>query len=120
MTNEIIDLDILRPTKKILKLDGKEIDVSFIPTAITFDIDDMLRELRSISKKEIEKGKEECRKAFDLSIKICVAFTENSYPEMDYDWFCKNTTAPQVSAFIKEIESALVSSYKGVAQYGKK
>jgi hypothetical protein len=118
--NEIIDLDILKPAKKILKLNGKEIDVSFIPTAITFDIDTMLSELRNISKKEIEKGEEECKKAFDLSIRICVSFAENSYTEMDYDWFSKNTTAPQINAFIKAIEEALVASYKGVSDYGKK
>jgi hypothetical protein len=118
--NEIVDLDILRPAKKILKLNGKEIDVSFIPTAITFDIDRMLGELREIPRKQIEKGGEECKRAFDLSIKICVAFAENSYPEMNYDWFSKNTTAPQINVFIKEIESALIASYKGVSDYGKK
>lgn len=118
--SEIIDLDILRPAKKIIRLNGKEIDVSFIPTAITFDIDKMLGELRKISKKDIEKGGEGCRKAFELSIDICATFVENAYPEMDRKWFIQNTTAPQVNAFIKEIEVALMASYKGVSDYGKK
>ena len=118
--NEIIDLDILRPAKKILKLNGKEIDVSFIPTAITFDIDNMLSDLSKIPLKEIEKGGEACKKSFDISIKICSTFCENSYPEMNYDWFAKNTSAPQLNVFIQEIRSALMASYKGVAEYGKK
>lgn len=118
--SEVIDLDILRPAKKIIRLGGKEIDVSFIPTAITFDIDSMLAELRKISKKDIEKGGEVCKKAFDLSVGVCSVFVENAYPEMDKAWFIQNTTAPQITAFIKEIESALIASYKGVNDYGKK
>lgn len=118
--NEIIDLDILRPAKKILKLDGKEIDVSFVPTAITFDIDKMMNELAKIPLKEIEKGGEQSKKAFDISAKICSIFCENTNPEMDYDWFCKNTSAPQVNVFINEIKQALIASYKGVEVYGKK
>lgn len=118
--SDVIDLDILRPSRKILKLNGKEIDVSFIPTAITFDIDKMLGELRKIPRKEIEKGGEECKKAFDLSIKVCSTFTENSYPEMNYEWFRKNTNPQQINVFIKAIEMALIDSYKGVSEYGKK
>ena len=38
-TEGIVDLDILKPPKKIIKLGGVQIDVSFVPCGITWEID---------------------------------------------------------------------------------
>ena len=116
----VIDLDILRPERRIVTIAQKEIDVSFIPCGITFDIDRITFELQKIPEKKIKDGGEECRKAFDLTIELCAAFTSHLYPEMDKTWFSRNADAVQINAFANAIKEALVASYKGVADYGKK
>ena len=40
--SNVIDLDILRPEQKLVKLGGHEIDLSFIPCGITFEIDQIV------------------------------------------------------------------------------
>lgn len=117
---EVTDLDILRPTKAIVKIGGKEIDVSFVPCGITFDLDKITEELRGIPEKKIKEGGAECKKAFTLAIKMCSLFCAHSYPDMDENWFLHNVDAMQVNAFANVIKDALMSSYKGVAEYGKK
>lgn len=118
---EVIDLDILRPEKRVVKITGKEIDVSFVPCAITFDLDEVMKELKAIPIKDIERNKNGmAQKAFDLAIKECAIFAKNQHPEMDEDWFKKNVTVPQVQVFSKAIEQALLDAYKGVNEYGKK
>lgn len=116
----VIDLDILRPEQKIVKLAGKEIDVSFIPCGITFDIDRLTRELQKIPAKKIELGGEECRKAFDIAVEMCSTFAAHNNPEMTKEWFMKNVDASQINTFSNAIKEALIASYKGVADYGKK
>jgi len=116
----VIDLDILRPESKFIRLNGKDFDVSFIPCGITFDIDNLTQQLVKIPEKKILAGGDECKKAFDLSVKICSLFVSNTNPEMDTEWFRKNIDATQINVFAKEIQSALTASYKGVADYGKK
>ena len=62
---EILDLDLLRPDPKVIKLGGKEIDVSFIPCGITFDVDRITREISELGIEAIKKGGEHERKAWD-------------------------------------------------------
>lgn len=116
----VIDLDILRPEQKIIHLGGKDFDVSFIPCGITFDVDTIVQELAKIPQKKIASGGAECQKAFDLAVKLCSVFVKHHNPEMDEVWFKKNVDVVQINMFAKEIQLALASSYKGVADYGKK
>ena len=46
--SKVIDLDILRPDSKLIKLGGKEIDVSFIPCGITFELDSIVQQLLKV------------------------------------------------------------------------
>ena len=45
---EVVDLDILRPAPRMIKLGGHKIDLSFVPCGITFDIDKISRRLVEI------------------------------------------------------------------------
>jgi hypothetical protein len=117
---EVIDLDIFRPEQKIIRLNGRDIDVSCIPCGITFDIEDLSEQMRKIPAKKIQEGKEDCRKAFDLSIQMCSIFCSRKYPDMTVDWFRDNVNTIQINAFVNEIKDALVKSYKGISEYGKK
>ena len=120
--SNIVDLDILRPESRNVKLNGKVFDVSFVPTGCTFEIDSIIRELQGIT---LKKGKEltddsdATKKAFDLTIRLCVAFVSHKCPEMDADWFMKSTSPQQVKVFAEAIKEALVSSYAGVEAYSK-
>lgn len=113
------DLDVLRPEARFVKIGDKEIDVSFIPCGITFDIDSIMRELGQIDQKKILENGEETEKAFDLSIKLCAIFCEHKYPEMNEQWFRWNADVFQVKAFSDAIQEALSRAYAGVETSSK-
>ncbi len=130
---DIIDLDILKPPSRMVKLKAREIDVSFIPCAITFDIEEIRLELvelvKDIEAKTGKKGAAALESATDgpndkrvleLGVKMCVAFCAVKFPDMDVDWFMTNTSPAQVAAMSQEIQLALTQSLKGVVDHQKK
>jgi len=121
--SNIVDLDILRPEARMVRLAKKEFDVSFVPTGCTFEIDTIVRELQNITlkagAKELTDDTAATKKAFDLTIRLCVAFISHKCPEMDVNWFLENTSPQQVKVFAEAIKEALVSSYAGVEAYSK-
>lgn len=114
MSSAVLDLDVLRPPRRVVKLGGKEIDVSFIPVGITFDIDEINQEIAKLDIEKLQAGGEEVRKAFDLSVKLCVAFCQWKYPELDEVWFRQNVDAQQMRRLAEEIRDALTRAYKGI------
>jgi hypothetical protein len=117
--SDIVDLDILRPKKQVVRLAQKIIDVSCIPCGITFEIDQIMRELSMLDQKKITEGGEEARKALDLTIKMCVTFASVEYPDMNENWFRKKVSVEQAKAMADVIKDSLLKSYEGVKQYGK-
>ena len=115
MSNAVLDLDVLRPAKRIVKLGGHEIDVSFVPVALTFDLDEIEQERVKLDLTKIQNGdRKEIKKAFDLSVKLCVAFCQWKHPEMDEQWFRQNVDVQQMSQLGEEIRQALTRAYKGI------
>jgi hypothetical protein len=129
----VTDLDVLRNESKIVHIGGKDIDVSFIPCAITFDLDTIMQELNLVStkemildpKKELDYSDEEkniskiernknVKNAFELSVRMCALFCEHNYPEMTYEWFMTNTDASQIKKFSNAIRDTLMKAYNGV------
>jgi len=117
--SKIIDLDILRPTPQIIKIGGKEIDVSFIPCGITFDLDLIVQELMGLDQDKIRTNREEMERAFGLGIKLCSVFCKVKYPELDETWFRLNTSAEQINAFSKAIQASLNRIYAGITEHSK-
>jgi len=117
--NNVVDLDVLRPPERIVKLGGNEIDVSFVACGITFEVDDIVRRLGVFDKATLEKGGEEAREAFKLSVELCSLFCRRKYPEMTPEWFLEHTEPRQLTVFTQEIQGALVRSLAGVEQYPK-
>lgn len=115
----IIDLDLLRPKKKIVKLAGKEIDVSFIPCGITFEIDSFIREINLSDKEQLLQGGEETKRIFDATIKLCSTFCKIKYPEMNEEWFRSNVSPEQVQILAEAIQESLLQGYKAVEEYSK-
>jgi hypothetical protein len=122
MSNTVMDLDIIRPQANIVRINNKEFDLSFIPTGITFEVDELVNQkLAKLDYKKIKEEKDsgEIRKAFDLSVELCVtllSFWDSSITE---EWFLRNTSSGQVEKLVSVITSALEVSYEGVKQYGK-
>ena len=115
----VLDLDILRPEPRIVKIGGKEIDVSFVPTGITFDLDGIMQELIKIDAKKIKTDPEMSKRAFDLGVKLCVVYSEHKYRDMNEEWFRNNTSSAQIEAFAKAIQEALIASYSGIGDHAK-
>jgi hypothetical protein len=117
--SNVIDLDILRPAKKLVKIGGREIDISFIPCGITFDLDKIVRELVNLDTKKIQSDEKEMKHAFDLGIRLCAVFCSHKFPEMNEAWFLENASADQINAFTQAIQAALMESYEGVGRHSK-
>ena len=111
---KIEDLDVLRPEPKFIRLGGKDIDISFIPCGITFEVDALIQELGMISQEDLSKGGEEARKGFDLSIALCATFCSHKHPELTKEWFLENVDGAQIKGFSLAIREALVRAYAGV------
>ena len=118
MTN-VIDLDILRPDQQIIKIGGKEIDVSFVPCGITFDLDAIVQQLTKLDTKRIKSDPKEMRRAFELGVELCAVFCSHKYPEMDSNWFKDNASGEQIKVFTESIQKALMDSYAGVQAHTK-
>jgi hypothetical protein len=114
------DLDILRPEPRIIRIGGKEIDVSFIPCGITFEVDSIVQELSKIDATKLSGTDPEVKKGFVLSIQLCLAFCTYRYPELNQEWFEQNVSASQIKVFAGAIEDALKLAYAGVSDTTKK
>lgn len=112
------DLDVLRPSPEYVKLAGKKIDISFIPSGVALDIMAMRQKLEELTNspekiKKIEKGGGEALESFDLSAGICAKITESQHSEMTKEWLLKNTDVLQLQKLIEHVTNAVFSSLEG-------
>jgi hypothetical protein len=119
MDREVIDLDVLRPPPQFVKLGGNKIDISFIPCALTFEVDRLAQELGKLDLVEVNKGGKAAEKAFDIAIDLCAVFCSAKHPEMTKDWFMQNTDPVQINRLAETIQSTLQRSYAGAEAYSK-
>ena len=111
---KVLDLDTLRPESVFIKVGGKDIDVSFLPTAITWDVDKIIQELSTFNKDELLKNNDNTKRAFDLSVKLCAVFCEHKYPELNEEYFLDNCDANQIKIFVEAIKETLIKAYNGI------
>lgn len=116
---DIQDLDILRPEPKLIKLCGKKIDISFIPVGITFEVDRITRELGKFTVEELSTDPKKGAAGLDLTIKLCAAFVSHQHPELDEEWFRRNTTGEQIEALALTIRDLLNQSFEAVEAHSK-
>lgn len=114
---DVIDLDVLRPEPRMLLLAGRQIDVSFVPAGVTFELEALVREMSGLNAEQVQEGGEAARRGFELAIDLCVLFCRRKFPDMDREWFLSNTDAGQLGAFAAAVKDALVRSYEGVNRY---
>ena len=111
----IHDLDVLRPKPEFVKLGGKEIDISFIPSGIALEIMGMQSELTGLTNTaekvaEIKAGGDGALKSFEITAEICAKITEAQHKEMTKEWLLKNTDVLQLKALIEYITQAMLGS----------
>jgi len=117
MPDNVLDLDVLNPKPRIVKIGGMEIDVSFVPVGITFDVDEIVQEMATFSVEELEKTGDQARRALELSVRLCSLFCSVKYPALDEAWFQGNASPGQIMSFSEVIKDTLTSSYQGVEEY---
>ncbi len=119
--DSVIDLDILAPKQKLIKLNGKTINLSFIPVGILFDVDDIVARINSLDQEKIGNGNtDEMKKAFEASIDLCAIFCTLEHPEMDAKWFKSKVNNVQVEKLAALISQTLMEGYAGATRHSEK
>ena len=113
--SSVLDLDVLRPKDARVVLGGNDIDVSFIPLALTWDINDLLTQSSALDQEKLNANDtDEVKKAFNLSVTMCAIFCVHQYPEMDEAWFEQHASLGDITALGVKIREALVRAYEGI------
>lgn len=120
----VYDLDILRPPPEYVKLAGKQIDISFIPSGIAIDFLTMQRKLSELADtdekiKKLDNGEKESKGSWEIIAGLCAKITESQYPEMNKEWLLKNTNVDQLSVLMERISIAIKKSLKMEEDEGK-
>ncbi|XID91035.1 hypothetical protein ACF3MZ_21285 [Paenibacillaceae bacterium WGS1546] len=90
MQPKILDLDKIITTQRLIRLAGREIDVSKIPSRVTLEIAEKADTLKS-------GGKESFPLVLDMIVKIC----KPSCPDITKDWIVDNTSLDQLIRLIE-------------------
>ncbi len=93
---EILDLDVIKPKKRLVKLSGKEIDVTVIPFDIMIEIADNYDKFQALALEKGEIKGEELKAVLELLYKITINICGNSRPEITEDWLKKNVDLVQM------------------------
>ena len=119
MNGEVVDLDTLRPPPKVVKLAGHEIDVSYVPCAITWEVDRIVNEMMTLDRQKLvdEPAGNDAKKAFDLAVDLCVTFCTWKHPDLTKEWFLDNTDPRQINMLATTIQETLRKSYEGIEAY---
>ena len=112
------DLDVLRPSPEYVRLGGKDIDVSFIPSGIAMDIMGLQQELVKLTGtpeklKKIDSGGKETRRSFEIAAEVCAGITKGQHEEMDKEWLLAHTDVVQIKALMDYVMKAVFRSFEG-------
>jgi len=115
------DLDILRPKPEYVRLGGKDIDISFIPSGVAMDIMALQSELKELTDSpekldRVRSGGDEAKRSFEIAAELCAAITASQYPEMDKAWLLKHTDVIQVRALMDHITKAVFKSLESAEE----
>jgi hypothetical protein len=80
----VLDLDILKPDEKIIKLGGKEFDITFVPYDIALSVVDAAPALKKLEDKQLPT-KEEYNSIFNIILEIFQSCDE----DIDKKWLRK-------------------------------
>ncbi len=112
---KVHDLDKLKPEPIMVKLGGKEIDISFVPSGVALEMMRIREKLEALTGssdklKKIEEGGGEAQQSFLLAAEICALLTKAQYEEMDREWLLNNTNVQQLKVLIELITNSVFES----------
>ena len=114
----VLNLDKLRPEPKTIILGGKEIDLSFLPCGIVFDVNDAIEELAKVgdstTTKKLLEGGEATKKAFDLTIKMCAVVTQAQHKEFTYEYLRDKVSVTQLAQLADAIKDLLANELEAL------
>ncbi|MFJ5625448.1 hypothetical protein ACIQD3_22725 [Peribacillus loiseleuriae] len=105
MTQEILDLDKLITNERIVRLAGKNIDVSVIPSRVTLEI-----------AKKSDKLKEGSDESFPIMLDLVVKICKPSFPEITQDWIVDNTSLNQLLALVEFVLQPIKDRAEGTGK----
>jgi len=97
------DLDILDPPKKVVKMAGELIDISFLPSKVTLSV---MKISADFDKKKITTAE-----MFEKMIEIIAQLSTKSNAKITEDWLYENVSVEKITNFLH----LLVSSGENVA-----
>ena len=100
MAKEILDLDKLIPDDRIIRLAGREINVSKIPSQVTLEMASKSEVLQSGSDESFDE-------VFDMILKICNANKSENEEEVTKEWIVSNTSMDQLLTLIEFVMKPL-------------
>lgn len=106
---EILDLDKLIPEQRIIRLAGREIDVSKVPTRVVLEIEK--------NKKKLQGGGDE---TFDLLLDFTAKICRPSCPDITSEWLIDNTDFDQLQALLEFVMAPIrEKAEQAAAKQGK-
>ena len=112
MSEEIIDLDAMRPEKQIVEVAGKKIDTSMISFGIVLDLIDKMEGLGD--------GKKNTRKMLSVFGDIIDQILKESDKDIDDKWIKENINGFMYMTLIDKIVTPLLESTTASATGTKK
>lgn len=107
---EIIDIDQLKPPKRLVKIDGKTYDIGFIPIGVALDIESDRNDLAKFAENKIEVGSKESEEASRITLSIIAKILYVQDETITEDWVKDNLTTGQALALTEIIYESLQRS----------
>jgi len=120
---EIIDLDVIKPKPRQVKIQGKTIDISLIPFDVTLEIAEHFDTFVKLGKAFGEKGAEKLKSghididggsvkdALQLLHKCTIRILTNADPEITEEWVRKNISSEQMLLLIQKMLEPLIKQW---------
>ena len=114
-TPVIHDLDVLRPRPEYVRLGGKDIDISFVPSGVALDIMGLQTELQELTDTPeklaaVKAGGGAAKRSFEIAAELCAAITSAQHEDMTKEWLLRNTDVLQIKALMEHVTRAVFKS----------
>jgi hypothetical protein len=120
---ELIDLDVIKPKPRQVKIQGKVIDISLIPFDVTLEIAEHFGTFVKLGKAFGEKGADKLKSgnididggsvkdALQLLHKCTIQILTNANPEITEEWVRKNISSEQMLLLIQKMLEPLIKQW---------
>jgi hypothetical protein len=122
---ELIDLDVIKPKPRQVKIQGKIIDISLIPFDVTLEMAEHFdtfvklgKSLKGVSMNKLKAGEidtdingKSIKDALSLLHRCTVRILTNADPEITEEWVQKNVSSEQMMLLIQKMLEPLMEQW---------